>query len=102
MFPWLWIPITIGAALAQTIRNATQRSLSGDLGMLGATLVRFLYGLPFATLWLLLVSGYEGFVLPRPSAPFFLWAVIGALAQIAATAFLLQAMARRNFAIGVA
>jgi drug/metabolite transporter (DMT)-like permease len=102
MFPWLWIPITIGAALAQTIRNATQRSLSGDLGMLGATLVRFLYGLPFAALWLLAVSGWHGFVLPRPNAVFLFWAVVGAFAQIAATAFLLQAMAMRNFAIGVA
>jgi len=98
----LWIPITIGAALAQTIRNATQRSLSGDLGMLGATLVRFLYGLPFAALWLFLVSFWEGFALPVPTARFVVWVVIGAVAQIAATAFLLQAMARRNFAIGVA
>jgi hypothetical protein len=49
---WAWIPITLGAALAQTLRNAAQRSLTGDLGALGATLVRFLYGLPFAALWL--------------------------------------------------
>jgi uncharacterized membrane protein len=98
----LWIPITIGAALAQTVRNATQRSLSGDLGMLGATLVRFLYGLPFAALWLLLVSAYHGFTLPRPTGAFLFWAVIGAATQISATAFLLKAMAMRNFAIGTA
>ena len=41
---WLWIPITTGAALAQTVRNAAQRSHTG-LGTLGATLVTF-YGLP--------------------------------------------------------
>ena len=52
---WLWIPITIAAAAAQTLRNATQRHLSADLGTLGATLVRFLYGLPFAALWLFAV-----------------------------------------------
>src|SRR3981189_722762 len=48
--PWAWIPITLGAALAQTLRNAAQRHLTGDLGALGATLVRFFYGLPFAAL----------------------------------------------------
>ena len=46
------LPITIGAALAQTLRNAAQRHLTGDLGALGATLVRFFYGLPFAAVWL--------------------------------------------------
>ena len=38
----LWIPITIGAAAAQTARNAAQRHLTPILGTLGATLVRFL------------------------------------------------------------
>ena len=41
--PWLWIPLTIFAALAQTVRNTAQRRLVDDLGTLGATLVRFLY-----------------------------------------------------------
>ncbi len=49
---WLWIPVTVCAAFAQTMRNAAQRSLTVELGTLGATLVRFLYGLPFALLWL--------------------------------------------------
>ena len=39
---WLWIPVTIWAAFAQTLRNAAQRSLTAELGTLGATLVRFL------------------------------------------------------------
>ena len=51
----LWIPITIWAAFAQTVRNAAQRHLTAELGTLGATLVRFLYGLPFAGLWLFAV-----------------------------------------------
>jgi hypothetical protein len=37
-------PITIWAAFAQTVRNAAQRHLTAELGTLGATLVRFLYG----------------------------------------------------------
>src|SRR5206468_11306630 len=60
-----------------------------------STLVRFLYGLPFAALWLLAVSFWHGFVLPRPNAVFLFWAVIGAFAQIAATAFLLDRKSTR-------
>lgn len=101
---WAWVPITIGAALAQTFRNAAQRHLTGDLGALGATLVRFLYGLPFAVLWLLVawlaVAG--GAALPRPTLPFLGWTVVASLAQIAATALLLRCMEERNFALGVA
>ena len=63
---WLWIPITIAAALAQTARNAAQRHLTASLGTLGSTLVRFLYGLPFAVLWLLGVYFVGEFPLPAP------------------------------------
>jgi drug/metabolite transporter (DMT)-like permease len=99
-----WIPITLGAALAQTLRNAAQRSLTGELGALGATLVRFLYGLPFAAIWL--VIAWVGFAdagsWPAIGASFLIWTVVAALSQIAATALLLRNMEERNFAIGVA
>ncbi len=99
---WLWIPVTIWAALAQTVRNATQRSLTGDLGTLGATLVRFLYGLPFAAAWLWVVATWTGEALPATSAAFWAWVVFGGLSQIVATALLLRTMQERNFALGVA
>jgi drug/metabolite transporter (DMT)-like permease len=99
---WWWIPITLWAAFAQTIRNAAQRSLTAELGTLGATLVRFLYGLPFAFLWLLLVWRFTGAQLPGLGAAFLLWVFIGAVSQIAATALLLRVMQERNFALGVA
>ena len=51
---WLWIPITLWAAFAQSLRNAAQRHLTRELGTLGATSVRFVYGLPFAAAWLAL------------------------------------------------
>ncbi len=101
---WAWVPITLGAALAQTLRNAAQRHLTGDLGALGATLVRFLYGLPFAALWL--VVAWVGFAgmgpWPAINAAFLVWTVVAALSQIVATALLLRNMEERNFAIGVA
>jgi drug/metabolite transporter (DMT)-like permease len=102
VLPWLWIPITVWAAFAQTLRNAAQRHLIKELGTLGATLTRFLFGVPFAILWLLLVLGVTGESIPQPSAGFFLWALGAAVAQIAATALLLRVMADRNFAVGVA
>jgi drug/metabolite transporter (DMT)-like permease len=99
---WLWIPITIFAALAQTLRNAAQRSLTKELGTLGATLVRFLYGLPFALAWLAVVHAWRGEPLPVPTPAFYGWVTLGAVAQIVATALLLRVMQERNFALGVA
>jgi drug/metabolite transporter (DMT)-like permease len=97
----LWIPVTLFAALAQTIRNAAQKHLTASLGTLGATLVRFLYGLPFAIAWLLTVMWLWDLALPAPNAVFIGWILFGAVAQIAATALLLRVMAERNFALGV-
>jgi drug/metabolite transporter (DMT)-like permease len=99
---WLWIPITIGAALAQTLRNLAQRQLTGPLGTLGATLVRFVYGLPFALLWLGIVGAAGRLALPAPTAAFAGWVLLGAVCQIVATGLLLRVMAERNFTLGVA
>jgi len=99
---WLWIPVTIWAAFAQTLRNAAQRRLTAELGTLGATLVRFVYGLPFALAWLWAVLAFTGDTLSRPGAAFVLWVALGGLSQIAATALLLRTMQERNFALGVA
>lgn len=99
---WLWIALTIGAALAQTFRNAAQRHLTATLGTLGATLVRFLYGLPFTIAWLAAVAAFGHFAWPELHLAFAGWVVIGALSQLAAAALLLQVMEERNFALGVA
>ena len=99
---WLWIPITLWAAFAQTLRNAAQRHLTAELGTLGATLVRFLYGLPFAALWLWGVARFGGYALPWMGGSFAFWVTLGAVSQIVATAFLLATMQERNFSLGVA
>jgi drug/metabolite transporter (DMT)-like permease len=99
---WLWIPVTVWAAFAQTVRNAAQRHLSAELGTLGATLVRFLYGLPFAALWLGAVAAWSGAAVPAPNGTFLGWVFLGAVSQIGGTAFLLRTMQERNFALGVA
>ena len=99
---WLWIPVTVCAAFAQTMRNAAQRSLTAELGTLGATLVRFLYGLPFALLWLCGVQAVGGYALPTPNLHFLGWVSLGAVSQIIATALLLRVMQERNFTLGIA
>jgi drug/metabolite transporter (DMT)-like permease len=102
--PWLWVPIVLWAALAQTARNAAQRSLVAQAGTLGATLARFLYGLPFAAAWVLALHALPATAAAIPAfhAGYFGWLLVGALGQLAATAFLLAAMKERNFVIGVA
>src|SRR4051812_31795944 len=101
MLSWLWIPLTVFAAAAQTVRNTAQRSLTAELGTLGATLVRFFYGMPVLALWLagVLVVGRHD--MPPLSAAFAGWVVVAALSQMAGTALLLRAMAARSFAIGL-
>ena len=99
---WLWIPVTVGAALAQTMRNAAQRHLTPSLGTLGATLVRFLYGLPFALLWLYVVRRIDPLPLPALNMRFTWWIVVSSVSQIVATALLLRVMAERNFALATA
>lgn len=100
--PWAWIPITLWAAFAQTIRNAAQRSLTSQAGTLAATLARFLYGLPFALAWVLALHAGGAGPVPAFHAGYFGWVALGAVAQLLATAFLLQAMQQRNFIVGVA
>jgi drug/metabolite transporter (DMT)-like permease len=97
--PWLWAVFTIIAAAAQTLRNATQRGLTATLGTAGATHVRFLFGLPFALLFLIGVMLATGAALPSPSGVFWLWVLQGALAQVAATALMLAAMNDRSFVV---
>ena len=94
----LWIPVTLAAAAAQTARNATQRGLTETIGTVGATQVRFLYGFPFALLFLALVVAATGERAPRPDGDFALFLLLGATAQIGATGLMLAAMRERSFA----
>jgi drug/metabolite transporter (DMT)-like permease len=96
---WLWALFTLIAAGAQTVRNATQRELTAKLGTVGATHVRFLFGFPFALVFLAGVMLALGHGLPKPPLVFWPWVVLGALAQIAATALMLAAMNDRSFVV---
>jgi drug/metabolite transporter (DMT)-like permease len=99
---WLWALFTVVAALSQTIRNALQRELTRKLGTAGATHVRFLFGFPFALVFLTVVLLAAGGPLPHPPPVYWLWAIDGAMTQAAATALMLKAMNDRSFVVTIA
>jgi drug/metabolite transporter (DMT)-like permease len=102
MFALLWIPATISAATFQVARNALQRSVMTAAGPWGATLVRFLFGLPFSLAFAALALGLTPAARLTFSAGFWAAAMTGALSQVVATAALLVAMRRAGFAVGAA
>jgi drug/metabolite transporter (DMT)-like permease len=99
---WLWIVFTVTAAFFQTLRNAMQRELTTSLGTVGATHVRFLFGFPFALIFLIGILLWTGVPLPQPPLRFWPWVIDGAFAQIAATALMLATMGERSFVVTIA
>lgn len=95
----LWIVFTVLAAGAQTLRNAMQKELTATIGTIGATHVRFLFGLPFAALILLIVLKITGHSFPSLGGDMLAWALLGAASQITATALLLAAMRDKSFVL---
>ena len=98
----LWIAFTVLAAAGQTLRNVMQRGLIATLGTVGATHIRFIFGLPFAVLFLLLVRFGTGTPIPLPGAVPLLWTAFGAAAQFIATALMLATMRERSFVVTTA
>jgi drug/metabolite transporter (DMT)-like permease len=102
LLSWLWIPVTVAAATAQVFRNGAQANLTGKIGTLGATQVRFVFGLPFAVLFLLAALAIGGATVPAVGATALGWCALGALCQIAATALMLVVMRVRSFGVAYA
>jgi drug/metabolite transporter (DMT)-like permease len=97
-----WIPMTLGAAASQAVRTALQRHLKGRLSTNGAAFTRFLFGLPFAAVYLAVLVAAGVGRLPAPGARFWMWVLVAAVSQILATSLQIHVMAARNFATGVA
>ena len=98
----LWILATLIAAAAQTARNAAQSGLTARIGTLGATQVRFLFGLPFAVLFLGIAGLATGEAVPALTGGSLGYTALGAVAQIGATALMLVTMKSRSFAVTTA
>lgn len=97
----LWVAISVAAAALQTARNALQRKLTGFLSPIGATSTRFVYGLPFAIIYILALAAL-GIVIPVPGVEFFAWCALGAVCQILAMWSLILLLQLRNFTVGIA
>lgn len=98
----MWVLAALIASAAQTARNAAQASLTRAIGTVGATQVRFLFGLPFAVLLLGLVVVATGEAVPLPNLHSLGFTALGALAQIAATTLMLVVMKSQSFAVTTA
>ncbi|SPJ25245.1 hypothetical protein [Palleronia abyssalis] len=97
-----WIPVTLMAALAQTLRFVAQRHLKRtSLSTAGATFSRFLFSAPLVAATLLAYAALAGEPLPSPSPAFWSFVLPGALAQICATACVITLFGLRNFAVGI-
>lgn len=99
----LWVPITIAAAFAQNLRFMLQKHLkTTGLSTAGATLSRFVVAAPLAILAVLVLVGTGLRDLPGATSGFFMFAMVGGVAQILATACVVALFSERNFTVGIA
>jgi len=96
----LWIPVTIAAAFLQNLRSVLQKAIRGRLSTAGAAYSRFLYGWPFALIYLWALAGPGGYEIPPAPAEFWFWCLAGGLSQILFTVVLLWMFSFRSFAVG--
>jgi drug/metabolite transporter (DMT)-like permease len=95
-----WVLWTLLAASMQAVRTAGQKQLAEVVSPLTATLVRYLFGLPFAWLYLGFLGQQRNWQFPDLN-PTFLWSgLIAGIMQIIATILLIRLFGMRNFAVG--
>ncbi|MGQ7846270.1 DMT family transporter [Granulosicoccus sp. 3-233] len=98
-----WIAFTILAALMQAVRTAGQKQLTSSVTPMSSTLIRYVFGLPFAIIYLIYITRAD---LPAVVADalgndrFLLFALAAAVAQIMATVLLVKLFSFRNFTVG--
>lgn len=97
-----WVGFTVFAAAMQTARTAGQKAMMPALSPLTITMVRYLFALPFALLYLLFVIQLGTEPLPSyGSLPwqFVVYLLLAGIAQIIATLMLVKLLNHRNFTI---
>lgn len=97
-----WITLTLFAALMQSVRTAGQKELATKVSAVASTHVRYLFGLPFALIYLYIVLQTHADEQWQLGTRFYAYASAAAVAQIIATACLVSVLAKRNFAVGTA
>lgn len=97
-----WILFTLMAAFMQAWRNAFQKQLSSTVDVWGVTLARFIFGFPFAILYLFALYHFSPVTASVTfTFKFWVYIVIAGLSQILATALMVRLFKQKNYAIGV-
>jgi len=98
----LWIPVTLAAAIFQTLRFMLQKSLSTTrLSAAGATFARFAYSAPIVVTVLVGYLYVSGRSLPPLTGAFWAYVLTGGTTQIVATIWVVDLFKQRNFAVGI-
>ncbi len=95
-----WVLWTLLAAVMQSVRTAGQKMLVADISAVSATLVRYLFGLPFALLYLAWLLSRRDWQIPQLNLDFLICGLLAGVLQIIATVLLIQLFTLRNFAVG--
>lgn len=99
----VWIPVTLTAAMAQTLRFMLQKQLkTTGLSTGGATLARFIYSTPLIGAIALGYSQVTAQALPQIPPRFWAFAICGGAAQLLATMCMVALFSHRTFAVGMA
>ncbi|MBT4493428.1 MAG: DMT family transporter [Gammaproteobacteria bacterium] len=95
-----WVFWSLLAALMQSVRTAGQKYLAEDVSPLAATLVRYLFAVPFVVVYILWLLDDRGAALPPLNTTFIACGVAAGMLQIVATILLVRLFTLRNFAVG--
>ncbi|RKG31178.1 DMT family transporter [Acinetobacter tianfuensis] len=97
-----WILFTLMAAFMQSWRNAFQKQLSTTVDVYGVTLARFLFGLPFAAIYITwLYQSYPIAIHAEFTAKFWVYIFFSGSSQILATILMVMLFKQKNYAVGV-
>lgn len=103
----IWVIFTIMAVIMQSVRSAAQKNLSNTLSPLSVTYTRYFYGLPIGLIYV--TSLFVAFDIPVEQITlaisqlnFWAFVVIASIAQILATALLVQLFSYRSFSVAIA
>ena len=95
-----WVFWSLLAATMQAVRTAAQKSLVVNISPLGATLVRYLFGLPFVAMYLGWLLVDRDASIPKPNTLFITYGIAAGFLQIVATILLIRLFTLRNFVVG--
>jgi len=96
-----WLLFSLAAAFLQNLRNSLQKSINSVLSTFGAAYTRFVFGLPLAFLYWIILRSFDTQHL-NWGIEFFGYAAMGGVAQVLAMWLLLRSFALKSFAVGTA